>query len=464
MTIGQWEMYRTLGVTYPAAQTVASIAVGGLDRTQAAERIRAAYSFPVEIHYQESILQVRPEEVGFRLSLDAMLDHASPVKATFWGFLWYRPASTTAEAALQAELDPALLHAYIVEQIAARYDHAPTAAEPILGGVDFNPGQAGTALDVDDAARQVENALRSPTQRVVTLREEPVPPLRPETGLLRTMLQAILQGDGFEGLAEISLVDLRHNQRLDFASASGSVLPADIAFTAASTIKIPVMVSVFRRTPDPMPETVLQLVRQMIEASDNPSTDLVVQTVIDPNSGPLEVTRDLRALGYQNTYWSGYFYDGAPLLEFVSTPANQHPTFDTHPDVYNQTTAAEMADLLAQIHACAQDGSGKLTATFSGEITQAKCQQMIEILKGNDLPVLIKAGLPEGTPAGHKHGWITGSDGLVHTFSDVALVQSPGGDYALAIYLYSDQQLLFDPANLLFARLSRAVYNYVNLP
>ncbi|MDD5370036.1 MAG: class A beta-lactamase-related serine hydrolase [Anaerolineaceae bacterium] len=465
-TIVQWATYRSLDVVYPATQTIAGIPVGGLNRPQAAERIRAAYALPVEVRYQDSVFRVQPEDVGFRLNLEAMLERASPRRPSFWEFLWERPAGGNAIGAvpLLADLDAARLRAYIVEQIAARYDRTPTAAQPVLGGVDFVPGQAGMALDVEDTLRQLENGLHSPTQRIATIRGDPVPPGRPELTRLRTLLQSILQVDGFEGLAEISLADLRNGLRLDFASVHGSVLPAEMAFTAASTIKIPVMVSVFRRTPEPMPESVLQLVRQMIEASDNPSTDQVVQTVIDLTRGPLEVTRDLRSFGYQNTYWSGYFYDGAPLLELVQTPANQRTEFNTHPDVYNQTTAADMADLLAQIHACAQDGSGKLTATFPGEITQAKCRQMIEILKRNKLPVLIKAGLPEGTAVGHKHGWITGPDGLVHTFSDVALVQSPGGDYALAIYLYSDQQLLFDPANLLFARLSRAVYNYMQLP
>jgi beta-lactamase class A len=224
------------------------------------------------------------------------------------------------------------------------------------------------------------------------------------------------------------------------------------------------MISVFRRLPEPAPETDLQLIRNMIEASDNPSTDLVVQTVIDATRGPLDVTSDLQALGYANTFWAGYFYDGAPLLEKFETPANRSPAYDVHPDIYNQTTSTDMADLLSEIERCARDGSGKLTATFPGEISQTECQQMIDILKGNWLPVLIKAGLPEGTSAGHKHGWISGPDDIVHTFSDVALVESPGTTYSLAIYLYSDEQLLFDPTNLLFARLSRVVYNFFNTP
>jgi beta-lactamase class A len=279
---------------------------------------------------------------------------------------------------------------------------------------------------------------------------------------LQKALIQVLRLEGFHGLAEISVINTDNGEKLDLTVQDQQTLAEPVAFTAASTIKIPVMVSVFRRIPEPAPEGDLQLVRNMIEASDNPSTDLVVQTVIDEFQGPLEVTSDLQALGYQNTFWAGYFYDGAPLLRKFETPANRSPAYDVHPDIYNQTTSADMADLLREIERCARDGSGKLIQAFEGEITQSECQQMIEILKGNWLPVLIKAGLPEGTPAGHKHGWISGPDEIVHTFSDVALVEAPKATYALAIYLYSDEQLLFDPANLLFSRLSRVVYNFFN--
>ena len=99
------------------------------------------------------------------------------------------------------------------------------------------------------------------------------------------MLQQLLSVSGYHGLAEVYVADLQTGERLDFAVQDGQPVEPGVAFTAASTIKIPVMISVFRRSPEPVPEDVLQLVRQMIEASDNPSTDRVVQAVIDPVRG-----------------------------------------------------------------------------------------------------------------------------------------------------------------------------------
>jgi beta-lactamase class A len=77
---------------------------------------------------------------------------------------------------------------------------------------------------------------------------------------------------------------------------------------------------------------------------------------------------------------------------------------------------------------------------------------------------LITAGLPEGTQIAHKHGWITDpKDGLIHSMSDVGVVYTPGGNYILSVFIHQQTQLLFDPANLMVANISKAVYNFYNL-
>ncbi len=48
--------------------------------------------------------------------------------------------------------------------------------------------------------------------------------------------------------------------------------------------------------------------------------------------------------------------------------------------------------------------------------------------------------------------------------SDAAIVFTKGGDYVLSIFLYHPNQLIYDPANQLVSDLSRAAYNYYNLP
>ena len=180
--------------------------------------------------------------------------------------------------------------------------------------------------------------------------------------------------------------------------------------------------------------------------------------------GNLEVTRDLQTMGLKNTFLAGYFYPGAQLLKRFSTTANQRKDVTTDPDVYNQTTPAEMGMLLGDIYQCAETGGGTFAAVFPGEITQSECRQMINYLTLNRMPMLTAAGLPEGTQIAHKHGWVTELDGLLHSMADAGIIFTPGGNYILTVFVYQPTQLVFEPANQMVAELSRAIYNYFNPP
>ena len=307
----------------------------------------------------------------------------------------------------------------------------------------------------------IEDALRSPNSRNVNLSFSRVNPARPSLQNLQVLLSQIIDLSGFDGISEMYLLDLQTNQELHFAYQQGKTIPADIAFTAASTIKIPIMISTFRRSPDPMPQETIDNLTKMIEFSENDPADKLMEQ-INKITGPLEVTNDVQALGLKSTFLAGYFYPGAQLLKQISTPANTRTDYFTDPDPYNQTTPDEIGQLLNDIYQCAESGGGSFAAVFPGEISQNDCKQMINLLILNRLPVLITAGLPEGTTIAHKHGWITEVDGLLHTISDAGIVYTPGGNYVLTVYLWNQGQLLFDPANQLVSDLSRAVYNFFN--
>src|SRR5262249_29235739 len=138
----------------------------------------------------------------------------------------------------------------------------------------------------------------------------------------------------------------------------------DVTFTAASTIKIPVLVSYFiQHGKSPIDEATNTIILNMIHQSDNPSTDALMAR-LDPDRGPLIVTSDMHKLGLNNTFIAGYFKLGSPLLERISTPANQRSDVNTDPDSYNQTTTSDMGMLLEDIYQCAQSGGGALVAAF----------------------------------------------------------------------------------------------------
>ncbi len=327
----------------------------------------------------------------------------------------------------------------------------------------FTPGQPGQTLDIEGAIPKIHQALCSLTDRTVELQTIQTPALPPDPALLQPTIEALIQGSEFDGIIELYYQDLQSGSEFTTAYNQGRPVETGIAFTAASTIKIPVMVSAYRQLDGTLPDDLRQQMEQMIDLSDNSSTDEVMQRVLDANLAPLQVSEDAQALNLKNTFLAGFFYQGAPLLDLYKTPANQRSDISTDPDVYNQTSAEDMGHLLAAIQNCAADGNGQLITTFSGQISQAECQDMINLLTQNKKGVLIEAGLPEGTRMARKYGWVTDpADGLMHSTSDATLVFTPGGNFVLTVYLYHPEQLQWDPAQRLVARLATAVHNYHN--
>ncbi len=448
---------------------IAGVPVGGLTLDEASNRLTQAYSVPVEMRYGDAAIQAKPAALGFELNLNAMITAAdqerasSPFWSAFFNFLFNRlPSSQTVP--LVATIDESKLRDFLQNEVAVRYDQPPEAYVPVPGSVNFEPGTAGTQLDVDQSVKLVSLALRSPSSRVVNLDINKLNSSKPSYTNLKILLQQIIDVDGFTGLSEIYVLDLQNGQEMQMAYQQGEYYPPDIAFSAESIMKVPVMISSFRRATKPVSADFTNLVEKMIEVSDNTAPDTLMRTLIDPNIGPLGITDDMDALGLKNTFLGGMFYTGAPLISSPTTPANSRTDINTDPDRYSQTVPSEMGSLLSDIYECAQNGGGAFAAVFPGEITQNDCRSMITYLTRNHIGVLLEAGLPEGTQIGHKHGWVTDPvDGLMHTIGDAGLVYTPGGNYVMVVFIHDTNQIVWDNANRLFANLSRAVYNYFNL-
>lgn len=453
----------------PAGLMIAGVPVGGLDRQDAAERLLEAYSVPVEIHYQDQIIHLNPSVVDYSLELESMLAVANLERTQkgfwidFWDYLWGR-TTFPSQIPLSASYSEARLKAYL-EDIAARYNQPAQPAMPVAGSTRFKAGSTGTVLDINTSVLLIEAALNSLNNRTVDLPLQRTDPPRPAFENLEILLKQTLEVAGFDGLAGIYLVDLQTQKELHFAVLDGedvSVQP-DIAFTASSIIKVPIMVSAIRRMGDNPDSETQKLLQDMIELSGNEAADWLMDRVIDPERGPLLVTEDMRALGLENTYMAGYFSFGSPLLAVIETPANQRQDVFTDPDPYSQTTPSDIGMLLEDIYQCSQTGGGALPAVFPGEIDQDACLQMNTLLVNNRLPMLLTAGLPEGTPIAHKHGWVT-VNGVINTIGDAGIVYSPGGNYVFVVFLYHPVQLVWDSASVIVSNLSTAVYNYYNLP
>lgn len=467
---------------YPPGMTIGGVPVGGLDARTASQRVLQVYNTPIEIHYGGGAIHVEPTAIGFQLDVDSMLAAADlgrtggPFWGGFWDYLWNRDSAATT-VPLRASISEERLRAYLQTEIAPRYDQPATPAQPIPGSTTFTPGQPGQTLDLDSAVPLIEDALRSPTSRTVILSAvSNAASARPTLQNLEILMKQVVLTSRFDGLIDVDMIDLQTGQELHFALNQGQNVGVnpDIAFTAASTIKIPILLAYFvQHGTSPVDSSIDSEITRMIHLSDNDATDAVMRE-LDPANGPLVVTSDLKKIGLENTFLAGFFFAGAPQLQRFSTAANQRTDISTEPDSYNQTTPSDMAALLEDIYQCSTAGGGALVAAFPDKINQAVCKQIINYLAADKIGILIQGGTPEGTVVAHKHGWVTDpATGLDHDWSDAGIVYTPGGNFVLTIYAFHPIQIiLYDPApnadqlpsyaNQLFAHLTQAVYNYFN--
>ena len=460
---------------YPAGMTIAGVPVGGVTPQIASERVLQVYSSPIEVTYNNSSIQIAPSVVGFELDMDSMIAAADLGRTGgsfwggFWNYLWQRQPAPI-DIPLSATIDEVQLTAYLQNEISARYDQPPTPPQPVPGTTTFLPGEPGTILDIDRAVRLIEDILRSPSNRKVSLSFQKSVAARPTFQNLEILLQQNIDVAEFDGVIGLYLFDLQNGQEIHFAMDKGQVISTnpDVPFTASSTVKIPIMVSYFIKNGSAALEPASsELILDMIRKSENPPADRLMES-LDEFRGPLIVTDDMRKIGLENTFLAGFFCSAqfpCPLLERISTPANQRADVVTDPDSFNQTTPSDAGMLLTDIYQCATENGGALVAAFPDKINSQICQQMINFLVLDKIGVLIEAGVPEGTQVAHKHGWITEpSTGVIKNISDAAIVYTPGGNYVLVIYAYHPEQTIWEPVSGLFAQLSQTVYNFYNLP
>lgn len=455
---------------YPASMTIAGVSVGGLTPAEASQRLLEVYTSPIEVRYNEAIIHLDPGIVGFQPDIETMLAAAdlSRTGGAFWGgfwdYLWNRTASET-EIPLSATISDERLREYLQNEIATRYDLPPTPAQPIPGGTDFLPGEPGQTLDLERAVRLISDALRSPSNRSVALTFTRSSAARPTIDNLEILLKQIVTVSDFDGLIGFYMVDLQTGDEIHFAMDNKQEISTepDIAFTASSTIKVPIVTSYLINRGSNLGAGTSDIISRVLGKSDNSATDLVLQG-IDNNNGPVIVTDNMKSIGLDSTFIGGFFYIGAPnLLPGRITPGNQRTDVFTDPDAYSQTTPSEMGTLLADIYQCAQNSGGALIAAFPDKVNPATCQLLIDFMAQDKLGSLIQGGVPDGTLVPHKHGYVPdSSDDIVRDTSDVGIVYTPGGNFVLSIYSYHPVNNIWENINPLFGNLTKAVYNYFN--
>ena len=468
LLVFQLVVFSRLRSSFSPGSIIAGVDVSGLSVDEAADRLTQAFSVPLELSFNDSVFQVKPATLGFSLDLASMMAAADQTRASlpFWSAFWdylFNQMPTSQDIPIRAQIDINQMRAFLENDVAARYNQDPEPFTPVPGDTYFTSGKPGVSLDVDRSIELISTALTSPTNRSIKLAIQKSTASRPSIENLKILLSQIIDANGFLGVTELYMLDLQTGQEMQLAYQTGERLTPDIAFSAMSTIKIPLMVEVYKQKTEPIdPETFTEL-EKMMAISENTASDVLMKTVMDPIYGPLEISDDMKKLGLPNTVLLRMFYDNSTILRTNTTPAKSRSDVVLDTDLFNQTTPTEMGSLLNDIYQCAQTGGGSFMVVFNGDITQNECRAMISLMALNRNAMLIEAGLPDGIQIAHKHGWARWNDGLIHEMADAAIVYSPGGNYILTIFIHDNDQIVFDNGNKLYGDLSRAIYNYFNL-
>jgi hypothetical protein len=273
----------------------------------------------------------------------------------------------------------------------------------------------------------------------------------------------------FDGMAVVYMLDLRTGEQMHFGYFHNQDLGVqpDVAFDAASTIKIAIATAYFRYYDLPLDEESDRWLAQMITQSGNDPANWLMEEM-DFNRGPTLVTDTMLDLGLDSSYIVAWFENPrrfTTLEQLIiaippATPANRRSDVNTRPNSLNQTTASDLGTLLADLYACGA-GGGALVAAFPEEIKPAECRYILDLLAQNKIAWLLEASVPDGTRVAHKHGW---TQSPLDFISDAGIIYSPGGDYVLSMFLWNEREMIWEPTSRLFAQLGRAVYNYFNPP
>lgn len=448
----------------PSGLSLGGVPVGGLTEVEARQQVVAVYNSDIELRYRDAVIVLKPAAVNFEVNADAMLPQVASLRGTetfwlgLWDYLWLRPAISR-DVELNATYSQASLRR-ILDDIAQRYDQPGNAPEPDPENLGFKPGAPGQALNIDPAIELIDVALRSPRaeDRVINLPLVEQTQVNPSFGTLHDLLIQDTQLWGFSGVISLYLADLQTGDELAFTLQGSEIVTGPVAFSAMSTIKIPVALTYYLKSDTAPTEGIQLLLQRSLDESQNRDTDQLLRLVGDGDgyTGTRQLVEMLRTLGLDNTYLSGLLDVLGAVLEPLPTPANTRTDIVLDPDPYNQTTATDMGSLTVMIYQCSQ-AKGPLLLAFGGRITPTECQQLIQMMTENAVGPIFIPGGSGGAVVAHKHGW----DSLPLTNAgDTALVFTPNGDYALTIFLHQSETILFDDANRIIGRLAQAIYNF----
>lgn len=449
---------------------VAGVDVGGLSQAEAKVQWDSLYSQPVVLYYGDNPILLEPGAIDFRTDSETMLAQSLSGGAStgdFWirffnHLLGRELIRSAAEVPLIASYQEVLLRNFL-QDLANRYDRQPGRPGYDLFTMTVYAGETGSTLDIEESVRLIDEALRRPDNRTVHLPIGDSLASRPSIETLRQLIIDYLDKEGFiydgqNTVASVYILDLQTGDEIN--------LLGDVAFSAASTIKLPIMIDFYRTLNQPPTQDESYILANSLLCSQNGSSNNLMRIIGngDVLAGVRDVTNTAQYLGARNTYISAALYEqvGQELGSTTAPQTQPNPNYNTDPDPFNQTTPEDLGTLYSMIYDCAKYGSGLMKAYPNGEFTQNECRQMLELTSGNDLLRLLQGGIPPDVRISHKNGWVgptVGEVGIVYP--------SNGRDYVIAVYLWERTADDFQNFNRLWPLvegISRAAWNYFIYP
>ncbi|GAB4310502.1 MAG: hypothetical protein Kow00117_03960 [Phototrophicales bacterium] len=449
---------------------VAGINVSGMTEAEARLAWEQAYAQPVILYYGDSPIVLEPAQVGFRTNVQVMLAAANNITES-QGYFWVRYINyllgqdlqrNTRVLPLSADYQVGLLRRFL-EDIAARYDKPPGEAYYDIQTLTTYAGEPGFTLNIEQALQDVDNALRDPYNRIVNLPIGGTTANRPSIQTLEELIVAYLDSKGFiyDGqttTAGIFIMNLQTGEEVN--------LLGDVAFSAASTTKVAILIDYFRFLDSEPSDDEKWLLANSLLCSDNGSSNLLMEILGGGNifNGILSVTNTAQQAGAVNSFISAPFAEPGRELGSIQVPqGNPNPNYNTNPDPFNQMTAEDIGTLYNMMYDCANYGSGLAVAFPEGTFTQRECRQMLELMSANDLERLLQGGIPPNVRISHKNGWLNTSA----VVGDAGIVYPPNGqNYIIAVYLWKNTtvdeatRVGFEELWPLLEEISRATWNY----
>lgn len=435
--------------------TIAGLDVSGMDSAEVESAINAHYAailvLPIELFVGESNQSIRPAQVSLQLDIPTMLNEASQQIA----------ASESVEVPLRLQFDDAAL-AEQLDTILASANTGPTIDVITTSNVFsrsfvFRPSRY---LDVASLKTQIANHLES-TQGAEPLELELLPREGEETitaNITDIRQQVDLMASNWNGVVGLYLYDLD--------TGSAAIYNGSTVFSAASVMKVAIMLQAYINLPTFTPDTQDALEAMIIE-SDNAGANAVLAASIngseprDAYQATQQMNATLKDLGLQYTYMNTP-YNADTFLEDVDDitisggPAQEGSPPYTKPDPLVRTTPAEIGRIFLLIDECSK-GFGELLIRYSENLSPERCQEMLDLLAQNADNTRMRAGLPADVHLAHKSGWVSDMQ------ADVGIVRSPGGNYVLAIYVWRNVDELSEAeAKRAIAGFSHLIYSAYN--